>query len=60
MKIGGISILLLTGILNYILILFQLGSGLRILKVPLGVHRKTGALLVVCASAHALLAILAH
>ncbi len=60
MKIGGLSILLITGILNYLLILFQLGSGMRLLKVPFGVHRKTGILLVACATVHALLAILAQ
>lgn len=60
MKIGGISILLITGILNYVLLFFQLGSGLRIFKTPFGVHRKTGILLIGCATIHAFLAVMTH
>jgi hypothetical protein len=56
MKIGGISIILLLGMLNMVLILFQLSTGLRWIRVPLGVHKRTGMLLFVSALVHALLA----
>lgn len=60
MKIGGISILLITGSMNALLILFQLASGMRYVKVPRGVHKKTGVALVAIAAIHALLGILSH
>lgn len=59
MNIGGISIILLLGILNFLLILFQLSTGLRWLKVPFGVHRKTGITLLISAILHAVLAFFA-
>jgi hypothetical protein len=59
MNIGGISIILLLGILNFLLILFQLSSGLRWIRVSFGVHRRTGITLLVSATLHAILAILA-
>ena len=59
MKIGGISIILLLGILNMVFILFQMSTGLRWIRVPFGVHKGTGMLLFVSALAHALLAYLA-
>ncbi len=58
MKIGGISIVLLLGVLNFALILFQMSSGFRLIKVPFGVHKKTGVALFVSATAHAVLAYL--
>jgi cytochrome b subunit of formate dehydrogenase len=58
MKIGGISILLITGIINALLILFQAGTGLRYIKVPFGIHKKTGIALILFATIHAVLAIL--
>jgi len=58
MKIGGVSIILLLGMLNMVLILFQMSTGLRWIRVPLGVHRGTGMLLFVSALVHALLAYL--
>ena len=60
MKIGGISILLITGILNGLLILFQAGSGLGYFKVPFGLHRKTGIALFFTAMTHAFVAVFAH
>ncbi|MBM4338242.1 MAG: hypothetical protein FJ110_01735 [Deltaproteobacteria bacterium] len=54
MNIGGISIILLLGILNFLLILFQLSTGLRWIKVPFGVHKKTGVTLLISATLHAL------
>jgi len=56
--IGGISIVLILGVINFLLILFQLSSGLRLIKVSFLTHRKTGIALLICASLHALLGIL--
>jgi len=56
--IGGISIVLILGVINFLLILFQLSSGLRLIKVPFGTHRKTGTALLISASLYALLGIL--
>lgn len=58
MTIGGLSIILLLGILNFFLILFQLSTGLRWLRVPFGVHKKTGLTLLASAILHAILALL--
>ena len=60
MEIGGISIILILGILNFLLILFQLSSGLRLIKVPFGVHKRTGMTLFVSAALHATLALLSN
>lgn len=59
MKIGGISIILILGICNFVLLLWQLSSGLRWIRVPFGVHRKTGITLFITAIIHGTLAILA-
>jgi hypothetical protein len=59
MNIGGISIILMLGILNFLLILFQMSTGLRWIKVPFGVHKKSGMILLVSATLHAVLAFLA-
>ena len=58
MKIGGISIVLLLGVINFILILFQMSTGLRWIKVPFGIHKRTGGTLFVTATTHAVLAYL--
>jgi len=55
MKIGGVSIILILGFLNMILILFQLSTGLRWIKVPFGIHRRTGMILFISAALHAFL-----
>ena len=60
MNIGGISIILLLGIFNLLLVFFQLLSGLRIIKVSPKVHKKTGITLMVFAIAHGLLAVFAN
>ncbi len=60
MTIAGISIILLLGIVNMLLVLFQLLSGLRVIKVPMGVHRKTGIALVIFAAFHGILAVLSN
>ena len=59
MNIGGISIILMLGILNFLLILFQMSTGLRWIKVPFGVHKKSGMILLISATFHAILAFLA-
>jgi hypothetical protein len=57
MAISGIILVL--GIINFLLLLFQLATGLRWIKVKFGVHKKTGILLFVIATIHGLLGILA-
>jgi hypothetical protein len=52
--------ILILGILNMLLILFQISSGLRWIKVPIGVHKRTGIVLFFSAALHALLAFLAN
>ncbi len=60
MTIEGISIILIGGLVNLILLLFQLLSGLRYIKVPFGVHKKTGIILVFCAIIHGILGFIAQ
>ena len=60
MKIGGVSIILILGITNFILLLFQISSGLRWVRVPMTSHRKTGITLFITAFIHGTLAILAQ
>lgn len=59
MKIGGVSIVLILGLINMILILFQLSTGLRWIKVLFRTHRRTGMTLLVSAALHGFLAYLA-
>jgi len=59
MNVGGISIIFLLGVLNFILVLFQMSSGLRWIRVSLGLHKRTGITLVISATLHAILAYLA-
>ena len=58
MTLEGISIILILGIINFILVLFQLASGLRFIKVPFGYHKNTGIVLSFTALVHGALAIL--
>ncbi len=58
MKIGGVSIILILGIINFLLLLFQVSSGMRWIKVKMTLHRKAGITLLVTAFFHGLLAIL--
>ena len=60
MKIGGVSIILILGFINMILICFQLSSGLRWVKVPFRMHKKTGMILFISAALHGILAYLAN
>ncbi|HPR49796.1 MAG TPA: hypothetical protein PK341_17575 [Spirochaetota bacterium] len=56
MEIGGISIVSLLGLLNLLLVIFQLLSGLHIIKVKIGIHKKSGALLFCTALLHGIMA----
>ncbi len=60
MVIGGVSVILIFGIINFVLLLFQLSTGLRWIKVTFGVHRTTGIFLFVSAFIHGALGILAN
>jgi hypothetical protein len=60
MTIGGVSIILILGVANFFLLLFQLAPGLRWIKVKFGVHRKPGILLFIAASIHGLLGVLVN
>ena len=60
MVIGGISLIYILGIINFLLLLFQLFTGLRWIKVKFGVHRTTGVLLFIVASIHGFLGVLAN
>jgi hypothetical protein len=59
MTIGGISIILLLGLCNLVLLLFQAASGLRIIKVKYSIHKKTGITLLIVALFHGFLGIVA-
>ena len=59
MTIGGVSVILILGLVNLGLLVFQLLTGLRILKVRFGVHKKTGIILFVLALIHGALGVLA-
>jgi len=58
MIIGGMSIILILGIINFVLVLFQLASGLHLIKVPFALHKNMGILLFFTAIIHGGLAIL--
>lgn len=60
MTLAGVSLVLLLGIVNFILLAFQLSTGLRWIRVPLGVHRRTGMILAVSGTVHGGLALLAE
>ena len=60
MKIGGVPIILILGLINMTLILFQLSTGLRWIRVPFHVHRKTGMILFISGALHGTLAVLAN
>jgi len=59
-KTGGVSPILVLGIVNLMLVTFQISSGLRWIKVPSGVHRKTGIALFVSAVVHVTLGFIAQ
>jgi len=59
MSIGGVSTILILGVVNFVLLIFQLLTGLGYFRVKFAIHRKTGILLFCCAFLHGLLAFLA-
>ena len=60
MKTDGVSPILILGIANLMLVTFQISSGLRWIKVPAGVHRKTGIALFLSAVVHGILGLIAR
>jgi hypothetical protein len=60
MKIGGVSIILILGLINLVLLSLQLSTGLRWIKVPYGMHKKIGITLFVTALVHGILGIIAQ
>ena len=60
MKTGGVSLILILGIVNLLLLSFQLSTGLRWVKVPFGVHRRTGIALYISALFHGILGLIAQ
>lgn len=60
MAIFGVSILLISGTINFILLLFQLLSGLHTIKVKIKTHKNVGRLFFIAACLHAALAILSQ
>jgi hypothetical protein len=57
MKIG--SVILILGVINFLLVLFQISTGLHFIRVPFSVHRRTGILLFFTALIHGTLAMVA-
>jgi hypothetical protein len=60
MTIGGLSLILIRGIINFLFLLFQMASGLRWIKVRIGLHKKAGVALFILATLHGLLGLLAQ
>jgi cytochrome b subunit of formate dehydrogenase len=60
MNIGGVSIILILGVINIALVLFQMSTGLRWIRISYSVHKKTGVILFFGAALHAFLAILSN
>ncbi len=56
MEIGGISIVAVFGVVNLLLVSFQLLTGLGLLKVSFNVHKKSGIILMITALIHGTLA----
>lgn len=57
MQIDGISLVQILGIINFILLLFQLVSGQHWIRVKFGIHRKVGLVLVATVTLHGFLAL---
>ncbi|MBA4389503.1 MAG: hypothetical protein C0399_01000 [Syntrophus sp. (in: bacteria)] len=58
MMAAGVSIILTLGVLNLLLILFQIGTGLRWIKAPFVWHKRSAMVLAASAVVHAVLAFL--
>ncbi|MGB9836266.1 MAG: hypothetical protein ACPLRX_05955 [Candidatus Saccharicenans sp.] len=59
MTIAGLSLILILGIVNLLLIIFQISTGKRWLNVDFNWHRRVGKVLLLTAVLHAVLALLA-
>ena len=59
MKIAGLNIIQVLGLANLVLVLFQVLSGFRVIRVSFAMHRRTGTALLVCALLHAIFAFMA-
>ncbi len=57
--LGGVSMILILGIINFILVLLQLATGLHFIKLSFAFHKRSGIVLFFTASLHGLLALLA-
>lgn len=57
METGGTSLVQILGLINFMLLMFQLASGQHWIQVKIGIHRKVGLALVATASLHGFLAI---
>jgi hypothetical protein len=53
------NIILILGIINFILALFQVASGLRYINFSFVVHKRVGIVLLISATLHGAIAILA-
>jgi hypothetical protein len=60
MSIFGVSIIIILGIINLFLLIFQLLSGLHIIQVKIGIHKKTGITFFITGLLHGILGILAN
>ncbi|MBM3292969.1 MAG: hypothetical protein FJY82_00430 [Candidatus Aminicenantes bacterium] len=60
MTVAGISLVLILGVINLLLVLFQVGTGKRWLKVNFAWHRRLGVALLLTALLHAGLAYLSR
>jgi hypothetical protein len=60
MAIGGVSIILILGLVNLALLFFQLTTGMHWVRVPIKTHRTSGIILVISSIIHGGLAILAR
>ncbi len=59
MKIAGLNVIQVFGLINLFLVFFQLLTGLRVIKVSFLLHRRSGIALCFFASVHAILAFIA-
>jgi hypothetical protein len=60
MTIAGVSLVLILGIVNLILIIFQVSTGKKWVKVHFAWHRRLGLVLLLTAIAHGVLAYLSR
>lgn len=60
MTIAGVSLVLILGIVNLVLVLFQVSTGKKWLRVNFAWHRRLGLVLLLTAIAHGVLAYLSR